>query len=70
VPGFPVLNNYGQYKCTAASLWIDKMKKLVKMMKEVTMIMLMIMRMGSLSGPLENLSLRLSLSREHGIFQH
>ena len=31
--GFPVLYSYGQYKCTAASLGIDKMKKLVKIMK-------------------------------------
>ena len=35
VPGFPVFYSYGQYKWTVASLWIDKMKKLVQMMKQM-----------------------------------
>ena len=54
--GFPVLYNYPQYKCTAASIGIDKMLKLLKLMKQVTMIKLLIMRLISVSVPLENLS--------------
>ena len=50
--GFPVLYSYGQYKCTAASLGIDKMKKLVKMMNQMTMIKLVSLR--SMSGSLGN----------------
>ena len=53
-PGFPVLYSYGQYECTAASLGIDKMKKLVKMMKQEKMIKLVIMRLRSVSGSREN----------------
>ena len=34
--GFPVLYSYEQYKCLADSQGIDKMKKLVKMMKDVS----------------------------------
>jgi hypothetical protein len=36
--------------CKAASLGIDKLKKLVKMMKQVQMIKLVIMRLRSLLG--------------------
>ena len=43
--GFPVLYSYGQYKCTAVSLGIDKKKKLVKIMKQVKMIKLVIIRL-------------------------
>ena len=46
-------HKYGQYTCTAATLWIDKMKKLVKKMKQVKMINLLIMR---LFGSLEHIS--------------
>ena len=53
-PGFPVLYSNGQYKCTAASLGIDKMKKLVKMMKQVKMIKLVEMSLRSVSGSLGN----------------
>ena len=49
-PDFQVLYSYGQYKCTAASLGIDKMKKLAKMMKQVKMTKLMVMSLMSVSG--------------------
>jgi hypothetical protein len=48
VPGFSVLYSYGQYKCTGASLGIDKIKKLVKIMKQVKMIKLALMSLGQL----------------------
>ena len=44
----------GQFKCTAASLMIDQIKKLAKMMKQVKIINLVIMRLRSVSGSLEN----------------
>ena len=50
----PVLYSYGLYKCTAASLGIDKMKKLVKMMKQMKMIKLVIMSLRIVSGSLGN----------------
>ena len=45
---FTILYSYEQYKCTVASLGIDKMKKLVKMMKQVKIIKLVSLR--SVSG--------------------
>ena len=54
MPGLSVLYSYGQYKCTAASLGIDKIKKLVKMMKQVKMIKLVVMSLRSVSGSLGN----------------
>ena len=39
-----------QYHCTAASLGIDKTKKLVKMMKPGNMIKLVIMRLRKVPG--------------------
>ena len=42
------------YKCTDASLVIDKMKKLVKLMNQVKMIKLVIMSLRSVSGSLGN----------------
>ena len=57
--GFPVLYSYGQYKRTAASLGIDKMKKLVKMMIQMTMIKLVSVRSMGPSG----IQVRLRLPR-------
>ena len=54
--GFPVLYSYGLYKCTATSLGINEMKKLANMIKQVKMIKLLIMRLRSVSGSLENIS--------------
>ena len=42
------------YRCTDASLVIDKMKKLVKLMNQVKMIKLVIMSLRSVSGSLGN----------------
>ena len=52
----PHLYSYRQYKCTAASLGIAKMKKLVKMMKWVQLMKLSIMRLRTVSGSPEKIS--------------
>ena len=57
-----VLYSSGLYKCTAASLVIDKMKKLVILMK---MIKLVIRSLWSVSGSLGN-RVRLRLLRNFG----
>ena len=54
VPDFQVVYSYGQYKCTAASLGIDKIKKLVKMMEQVKMIKFLVMSLRSVPGSLRN----------------
>ena len=47
-------SSYVQYMCIAVSLGNDKIKKLVKMKKQVKMIQLMIMRFRSVTGSREN----------------